>query len=393
MFEKKSLSKKALSFFFILITFIFFNFTVQAEVVVKPYISVDGISTNNYFRAETGTISLRILTLQPGITIDAFTDRSRLLLDYKLSHWSHYNESAVFTASDLNYIGHDLSLFAATSLSARTQVGLTDTFTLTRDPAALNALNNSVARDVYYINEIGPFLSYNIAEKGTIRIDLKNQFLKYTENVLKENSYENRGILTLTYNFNDITHIDLEAQTWKRVYSLLTNDFTSSQGKVIFRYDFTEFAQANIGGGFQRRTFKNNAMSALSGTTFSAGLNLETDRNLLFISFDHNINEISTDDNYYMANILSVYYKNQLTRRISALVGGSYQNNNYMTSTRVDTSRNIFGGFGIKLFNKRLELSSEYHYTVRNSNVSGQSYNENSILLKGDFSFNVDNGN
>ncbi len=184
-------------------------------------------------------------------------------------------------------------------------------------------------------------------------------------------------------------HIDFETQAWHRDYYLASSDFNSYQGKIILRYDFSEYTKGNIGAGVHKRIFENSAIDSLTRSVFSLGLTLETDLNTLSLSFERNLTDLTTGDDYFTANQVSLYLKHLFYQRFIAYLGGLYQNSNYSFSEREDTTTNIYGGVGITLFNNMLEFTAEYNSTVRNSNFKFFDYKENRIFFKVSLVFDV----
>jgi hypothetical protein len=356
-----------------------------ADLKIQPDMTVEEEYTSNFFRSELRPTTAWITRVSPGIKVEALTERSRLDLNYHFNYYWYHGVNSATDLSRLNYPGQDLSLIAATQLSSKLRIGIDENFILTREPAYSDAFSLIREPDKYLRNRILPNLTYDIAEKGEVKLGYRNEIFNYlqTTDPSHEDSTENRGILTLTYHLNSTNHLDLENQFWQRNYEGGVNsDYNSYQALVIFRREFSSYLSGHAAAGCQYRDFMQSSLNNLSIFAYSLGLTGHTERSKLLISFEHNLNDFTVGDQYFTAYLLRVTGEHLFLERIRAFVGGFYQSANFLDSPRKDTYWNTSVGIGYLFFDKRLELSVEYDYYDRNSNQPGYSYIENQVYFR-----------
>ena len=341
--------------------------------------------TSNFFRSELHPTAAWITRVSPGIKVQALTERSRLDLNYHFNYYWYHGVNAIIDLSRLNYPGQDLSLYAATQLSSKLTLGIDENFILTREPAYSDAFSLIREPDKYQRNRILPTLTYDIAEKGEVKLGYRNEIFDYLQptDPSHEDSTENRGILTLTYHLNSTNHLDLQNQFWQRNYQGGVNsDYNSYQTLLIFRREFSSSLSGNAAAGFQYRDFMQSSLANVSIFAYSLGLTGQTEKSKLYVSFEHNLNDFTVGDQYFTSYMLRVTGEHLFWGRVRAFVGGFYQYANFLDSPRRDSYWNTSVGVGYLFWDQRLELSVEYDYFNRNSNQPGYSYIENQIYFR-----------
>ena len=263
-------------------------------------------------------------------------------------------------------------------------MGLDESFLLSREPSYTDVFAEIVNRSKYARNRVSPFVNYDIGEKGEVRLAYLNEIFNYLQvtGAPRDNSTENRGILTLTYNFNSKNHLDLQNQVWQRTYDGdTTSDYTSYQAKLIYRREFSSYLQGQVGAGFQQRNFSDSALGDKTIPTFNIGLIGETERSRLGVSLERNFNDFTQYDNYYVAYLFRVEAEHTFLKAFRTFAGGYYQFSDFIDSSRRDNLWDVYGGLGYLFFDKKFEVSMEYNYKSRDSNEPGVDYGENSVLL------------
>ncbi len=356
-----------------------------ADFSVQPNITVEEEYTDNFYRAERRPTAVWITRVSPGFNMQGLTERSRLELNYHFNYYWYNDVNGAADTSELNYPGHDLDLYAATQLTSKLKLGLNENFILTREPAYSDMYSQIVSPDKYLRNRVTPALTYDIAEKGEVKLAYRNEYLSYLQPTVPshEDSLENRGILTLTYHLNSTNHLDLENQYWRRDYEGdINSGYDSYQALLIFRREFSSYLEGHAGAGYHHRDFFQSQLSNINMFAYSIGLTGHTERSKLFVSFDHNLNDFTVSDQYFSAYLFKVMGEHLFLDRIRAYVGGFYQYSRYFDSPRRDDYWNATVGLGYLFFDKRLELSVEYDRNDRNSNQPGYSYVENQVYFR-----------
>lgn len=357
-----------------------------AELHLSPAIMVEQEYTDNYYRTERDKVGMFVTQIAPGFGFQALTDRSRIDLSYVFSYYWYESVNGRIDASRYNYAGQNLNLFASTRLYTRLKFDLLENYILTREPAFLDTFSQIVTNSEYWRNRVEPSIAYDISEKGEVRLGFRNEVLNYLEKVRppgEEDSVEERGILTLTYNLNATNHLDLQTQIWQRSYSGNANSsYTSYQSMVVFRRELSTYFDGQIGAGYQYREFSQSELGNDGLPTFLLRLNGTTEASKGSLSMERNLNDFTQDDNYFSAFLVRATGEHLFLGKIRAYVGGYYQFGNYLDSSRHDGTWNGLCGIGYLFLDKRFEVSVEYNYTNRDSNQPGSNYAENQIYFR-----------
>ncbi|NVL91211.1 MAG: outer membrane beta-barrel protein [Desulfobacterales bacterium] len=333
--------------------------------------------SDNFYRGETNEIEVYTTIIKPGITARAWTDRSSLLFAYSPTFNYYNDDSDTVDASEDDFVGHELTLMAETTLFERLKLSLTDVFQETREPGTYDELTQSARdREKYRINQVSPFLTYDFAEKLTAILGYRYEVYNYADS---ENSYEHRGYFTLRYHLDDRNSLEVEEQYWTREYP--TNpDYDSSQVKLIFRRELSDFLKCEIGGGYHDREFESGAVGVrdFDGFVYRVALTGESDISRLFLGYRKNLNDVSKGTTYFEAHRVTLNAEHSCLEKLRCSLGGYYQKNDYEATTREDEIWN--GSVGIKYWILDwLSAGISYEYTDRDSNIVGESYKENRV--------------
>jgi hypothetical protein len=355
----------------------------MAELHFRPRLLVEEEYNDNWFRDEDNEIDFWVTRVSPGFNFEARTDRSLLSLDYDFSYHWHFNNNNDVRASKQDYLGHNLTLSAAHRPTSRLTFGLLEEYFLTREPASTDQFSQIVSRNKYWRNRVTPSVLYDIAEKGEAKLGYRNEQLHWiSQSPGQEDSSENRGILTLTYNFNSSNHLDLESQVWRRTYDGDLSDYDAYQAQLIFRHEFNQYLEGQVGAGYQKRDFDEANLDDQNEFVFHGILTGATDRSKLEVSAEKSMVDFTTEDQYFNAYRVDLFGEHIFLEAIRVYVGGYYQFSDYIDSNREDDTYNGNVGLGYKFFRKLFEVSLEYSYTERDSNESGRDYQENRVFLR-----------
>ncbi len=387
--------QRAISRFMILLTTVCIICTVTAqsalaEMRLRPKMRLEQEFTDNYFRSEENEADVWVTSVNPGIEFMYFTDRSRVDLDYVFSYFWHNEDEDDVDSSDLDYAGHNLNLFAAHRFLTRLTLGVTNEFIRTREPASADQFSNIVNRNKYWRNRVEPYLQYDIAEKGEARLAYRNEQFNWEQtDPGQEDSSENRGILTLTYNLNSTNHLDLQGMIWNRDYDGDLSDYDSYQGKLTYRREFSSWLKGEAGAGYHKRDFDEDELDDLDEFIFHIMANAETDVSKLNFAFERNIVDFTISNEYFTAYRADLNGEYIFIDVIRAYGGGYYQLSDYENSSREDDTYQGRLGVGYSFLDKMFEVSLEYNYTERDSNEAGLDYDENRVFLRIDFVYDT----
>ena len=378
-----------LSFFLLFLVFPV-SFTA-AEGDITLLLDTEEQHSNNFYRSEEDEISVYTTIIKPGITARTWTDRSSVFFEYSPSFNYYSDDSDGVDASDDDFIGHDLNFMAETTFYDRLKLSLTERLRKTREPGAYDIfLEGEAEREKYTVNQVGPLLTYDFAEKFTAILGYRYQTYDYEDS---EDSSEHRGYFTLRYHFDDRNSLEVEEQYWAMRYDHLA-DYDSSQTQLIFRRELSNFLRCEIGGGYHDRKFESGATGVEDYDDFIYRLALtgESDVSKIFLSYRKNLNDVSKGSWYFDANRVTLDVERIFLEKLSCSLGGYYQENDYETtptfagSTELREDEIWNAHVGIKYwFTDWLSAGLSYEYTDRDSNAinpvtgEGESYTENRV--------------
>jgi len=360
----------------------------RADWSVTPTFLVEEQYSDNWFRAEEGEDTFWVTRISPGLSLRYATSRSQLSLDGSYSYSWHYSPSNDANASDEDYSGADVSLYAAYQPTTRVTLDLRNNFTRTREPASTDQFSQSTDRNLYWRNTVTPSILYDIAEKGQIRLAYQGDVLMWeSSDPGQGDSKEHQGTLTLTYNLNSTNHLDLESHVARRSYDAGLSDYYRYQSKLIFRHEFNTYFSGRVGAGHQHRDYDESDLDDSDEPVFDAGLTGATDRTKIDLSAERNLVNFTTEDDYFTALRVNLSLQRIFQEVIRTYAGGYYQRSNHIESPRRDHTYNGFVGVGYRFFRKMFEVSLEYSYTNRDSNETGRDYVENQVFLRLNMSY------
>jgi hypothetical protein len=356
---------------------------IGAEFRVRPTIILEQEYSDNFYLSEYDEVGVWRTGIKPGVHVEGLTGRSRFNLRYFMPYYLHSGSKGLIDSSRDDYLGHDLSFSAATRPTKRLTVGVLDDYILTREPTSADQLSAEVDRSKYWLNRVEPFIVYDIAEKGEIRLAYRYGALNYLERrFLEDNAFENRGIMTLTYHLNSSNHLDLDNNYWTYRYDGVNSDYTAFQSELIYRRDFNTFMTGYIGGGYQWRSYDAEYLDDQNGFIFDMGLNGATDLSRLDLQLQYRPVDFTQYDDYFSAFRADLRFERFLLQAFWGYLGGYYQFSDYDERDREDNSWEGFVGARYPFFRERMELGLEYNHRERDSTEVGRDYQENRLFFR-----------
>ena len=350
-----------------------------AKFVIKPYISLGTEYSSNYYSNDTDEQGVFAYTASPGFELGITTEKSELSLEYALTAYRYQNAGSVPPGGqdpeDENYIDHDLSLEASSQVTERLKLALEETFYYTRDPDQLDTYSNEILRNKYSRNEFHPSLDYSFGEKFGLGVGYGYTTIDQSEESL-ENSKENRGYLNLTYNLSELNSLDLDFQTWKYDYDQDTPDYTANQVMLYFNRE-SKYRTLSAGGGWQKREVDGDNSDTRN---LVWKIRLNSDRPKMNFVLSQNFNNTSFDNEYYMATRFNASYTHVFAEKLSATLGGYYQNSDYENSGRADNTYSMSLRF-VYHRTEYLSFGLNMGYRLRDSNEPGNDYDDAYVAI------------
>jgi hypothetical protein len=361
----------------------------ETSVQVTPLLLFQNEYNNNFNLNDENRAKVWAITVAPGLKLTALGARTALSFSYSLPYTTYIDIGDSLESSNNSYLGHDLSLSLARRIFTRMTVGFNESFILTEQPTYTDVFTTRIDRSKYWRNRIEPYLSYELGPKGEIRVGYRQETLDYLDSWMsEEDSIENRGIVTLTYNLNSRNHIDLENQVWARNYDGENSSYDAYQGKVIFRHDFNNYLRGRTGLGYQLRNFNNPGFGEDGSFAFDAGLVGSTDRTKTTFLLQYGLSDFAQDEGYFRAFRSDLSFEWIVRSVYRPYVGGFYQSSDYLNRDRQDNTVNLYVGLGY-LISNRYEISIEYNRLNNYSSDPYFDYGDNRFFIrftaKGDF--------
>lgn len=151
---------------FSLLILIFSVSLVAAEGDITLLLVTEEQHSDNFYRSEVDEISVYTTIIKPGIAARTWTDRSSVFFAYSPTFNYYSDDSDTLDTSDDNFVGHELDFMAETTFYERLKLSLTERLRKTREPGAYDIfLEGEADREKYTVNQVGPFLTYDFAEK------------------------------------------------------------------------------------------------------------------------------------------------------------------------------------------------------------------------------------
>ncbi|MBW1816232.1 MAG: hypothetical protein JRJ60_03635 [Deltaproteobacteria bacterium] len=396
------------------------------KITLKPMVTVAGKYDSNFYGVEKGERGVYTLLVQPGIKVGMVMPKTSVEFAYALEGYVYQDSSTVpegqRKASDLNYIGHLFNLALNYQPTRRLNLGLTDSFYMTRYPYYYDRLTTIIDKRKYWINRFSPNIFYDFKNRLSAGLRYDWRRIRYDKDEVEEvgegtfygDSDSHELGLAVGYNPTRTTTLDFDYKYMQLEYvdgMLAENDYKMHwfmlQGQKRYKY----FA-FDAGIGWQTRDYPNDtAVQTNDDFTFKLGITgqspppSERRRHLgrVFLRpMDHFylgwIRMPSTYGEYYTADRFTLSVGNLFYDRINVQLRGWYQISDYNeftgitagggTETRYDETFDASARVGY-LFTDVLALNLTGGRQERDSNLSGYGYINNYAILSLDFNYDI----
>jgi len=415
MKNKKILFSVTMCFFAVTIVALMFaadNAVAETKFTVKPYFSAVGRLDSNFYKEEDNEREVYTYLLAPGIQLGAETPKSNVNLYYTLEAYFYEDKDDLLPgerkADDEDYVGH-LALFKAQwSPVERFTLGLKDDFYLTRHPIDADRFSESVEREKYWVNRFTPLIFYEFKYRFSVGLRYRRTDIEF-EDSDEADFLEHRGIINLLYNPSRTLTLDLDYQRWTNEEdskALESREYTSDQIQLVAekRYKYFEFEG---GVGDQNRDFEDigdpdvedadviNWKFAVTGQNPPPqeqrrllGRQFLRAKSHVYAAVERNFNNLGYFFDTFKAYRYTASVGHVFLEKIRAGVRGFYQTSDYIASDREDDIFDLSGTIGY-LITKKMEISFTAGRQERDSNLDGQSYENDYLFLKFDFNYDI----
>lgn len=373
----------------------------DGKFVIKPVIETGFEREDNFFKSETQTRTVDTIYVKPGINFGYTTGKSLVSLDYSLNRLDYDDQDSVpsgqRSADSFNYTEHRADFNISTQPTDRLAMGIGNLFWKTRDPAGSDALSNAVDRYKYNMNRLNPWVQYQFADKFGLGLQYIRLTTDYTDDAPGEGEdiEENRGGLTLTYYLNSTTAFDLGYQAWNYDYDKTSVDYDSGQVMAGLNHQFNYFT-ARAEAGYHERDFDRYIQGGdidsfvwkISLTGKNPREPVPIPKSSVYFALGSNFNDSGSGDSYYTTTRLDGRFTYLVLEKINLILKGWYQKADYEASTREDDRWLVSGGADY-MFQNRFVLGIEAGREERDSNAAGFDFENNYVMLKAGFSYDL----
>ncbi len=377
------------------------------KFTIKPRFSASWKIDDNFFKSEINEREVYTYLFQPGIDLGFKTAKNLLSFSYTLNNYNYDDRDSPFPGQELadseDYTGHKIIFRDTYKPTDRLSLGLEDFYDKTREPADSDRFSNSVSREKYTVNQLSPWISYELSPKLSSEFRYRYKDKDY-DRAINEDAEENRAMIKLTYNLKPKTTLNLEYQTWGMDYDLASSDYDSDQIKLVFMKQFKYFS-FEAGAGYHNRSFDVSSIDDMDLVTYRVVLMGQNPpapdgnpRSYITLAAEENFNDLGEGDQYYKARRYTLKAGHFFMEKILLSTDNYYQNSDYEITTGVtpsgaielrdDSIYNLSCSLGYK-FLDWLMFSLTAGYEDRNSNLAGFDYENRYYMAKIDFSYNL----
>ena len=374
--------------------------TAQARVNIEPIITVGTEYHSNYWLAEEDELGVETYSIKPGVRLNY--DNGKTIVDAAFileSYWYRDSDdpaAGVPSAEENDYVGYYGEFSGTTAVTDRITLGLDDTSSITRDVSLTDPLSNSTNREKYFINNFSPNAYYDFGNKFGLGARYTNLYIDYQED--GEDSVQNMGTFDLYYNLNTRSAYFLSYKVWAKDYDLDSSDYLSNQVKMNYSHQFNYFT-VEAGAGYHHRSFSQDFDSL---DLFAWNITVEGQdppapdtepRAHMSMILGQNMNNEGDGDTYYTATRIEAEFGYVFMQKIDTAIKGYYQNSDYDMEDGIDTGRDddtySISALVAYEFWKHGTVSLEVGHRERDSNMNGESYNDNFGLLALEFGLDL----
>lgn len=373
----------------------------EGRMLIKPHIETGYQKDTNFHKSDTNTKTVDTFTVKPGIELGYTTDKSLVSLDYWFNVLRYDDKDEVraggIKADSFDYTEHMADFTAQTQATDRFLLGLDNFYMKTRDPASADARSNGTERFKYTMNKFSPRVNYKFGEKFGLGLKYTNLLTDYSDDGVGqgEDSSENRGTSTLSYNLNEKTAFDLDYQYWERDYDKATSDYASHQVMANIYQQFNYFT-FGAGAGYHSRDFDRTVAGGDIGQFVwkisVAGQNPPDaqgiPRSSMYLGLSSNLNDSGSGESYYTTTRLDAQFTYLIMEKINCTLAGWFQNADYETSTRED-DRWYLSGAADYLVNDFFTVGLVGGVEDRDSNETGKDFTNKFVMLNVKFNYDL----
>ena len=395
------------------------------KITIKPMMTLSAKHDSNFYGDEKNEQGVYSFMIQPGFRVGLELPKTSLDFAYMPEAYTYTSSSSEEddspNSSDLDYIGHLLSLSIRHQRTDHLAFGLDNGFYVTRYPYFYDRLSTTIDNQKYWTNRLSPYVFYDFRDRFTLGLrfnwrkivyDDDDEAVHETGGDYSGDSDEYRWIVSFGMDPTRTTTIDLDYQFWELEYDdeRLAGNYSGQWIMATGQKRFKYFA-LDAGIGFNWQDYEDGDLEDQSTVTYKFGITgqdpppAERRRHLgkvfirpinhFYLGYVRNAN---TYGSYYTADRFILSLGGLFWDRIDTQARGWYQIGDYKSYTssnpeerdkkRKDKTYDISLRMAY-VFTESLSLSLTGGRTERDSNLEGYSYVNDYVILSADFNYDL----
>lgn len=355
---------------------------------IHPSLSLQENFDDNVYATSSDTHSDWITLTKPGIKLEMPVNHRYLFgAEYRAAIYNYLE----YTSE--NITDHFANAYGQFKFGRGTTFKLRDDYTNgheDRSTSASGEINkyekNAASADLAYVfvDRYKAEVAYTLTNWDFSRAD--NQYRNRTENLIATYFYYRFLPRTAAFVEYDFKTVDYELKTNGGLNNTVQTPFLG------LKWDISEETKGTVKAGYLYKNFNDSENGSIGDFTASVELDQAFGaRSLLRLIGLRDVNEADVQGTtYYTTTSAQAIYTHKLPYRLSAVLRGSYGENDYSNGVGGYADRHdeiLTGGAGLKYqMRDWLDFALDYYHLDRNSNIPTSDLNENVASLSVNFS-------
>ncbi len=372
------------------------EFKIEKRIPFQFSLDLKEEYDDNIFSTEENQSRDIITTIAPGIRINLRGLRHVVTFDYqlKVTRYNDIDPASGIDLKKLDYIGHNMSLWAKRMITDRFKIGIEDRFLLSRRPTDMFLATNRISAAKFWRNWVSPYLEYQLSERTGLKLRFQFDALRYREffTLSDEDTEAFSGYFSFGYEKNEKTQLFFDYRILSRDY-YWSPGYQANQFLLGFRRLFNPIFRGEFASGYQERRFDREIKGEVEDISEIIGLIRiigETKKSQAELYYFHYPADLSEGGNYYIVDRVSleIFYFPTSKFKLAASIFQERikydQGRGFTESGRLEKRKeDLLGGEFLIEFSatKWLTLSLGYTRIERDSNLRDGDYRDNRLFF------------
>lgn len=354
----------------------------SGPVAVIPQLTVQVGHDDNIFSSETGEVDSLITVIKPSVQFIAEQENDAYRLTYALEDGTYQDSSAD------NYTDHSLVGEAILELNSRNRLDLTASYLKEHEDRGSNDSADLGSPDRYTDKVLSGTYRYG-AEDAKGNVEVKASFLDHQFDKVQNAGRDRDNVLvgaTFFYRVAPKTSALFEVRQEDIDYDLASSTLDNTERKYLAgaKWDATAKTSGTAKLGYSEKDFDSATHQDQDGISWEVGVRWAP---RTYSTFDLNTSqefeETSGAGDAIDTETLSLAWTHAWNERVSTNAMLSHMNEDYVgngAGAREDETDTVTLGVNYEL-QRWLSVNLAYTNTDTESNVAGESYDRNQVML------------